>query len=75
MNDRYGEERLPFGEWLLKQKNREGIIGELVNAAKADPKFPRNGDPETVRKHLSKMQVEGDFFDAVDDAETDWLSY
>lgn len=64
-----------FSAWLLSQKDREGLIGQLVAAAKSDPKFPRDGDPETVRKHLSRMQVEGDFFDAVDDAEADWLSF
>ncbi|MEG8018752.1 hypothetical protein [Sphingomonas sp. LR55] len=40
----------------------------------ADRRFPRNGNPEAVRKHLSAMQAEGDMFAAVDDAESDWLS-
>lgn len=64
-----------FGEWLLAQKDREGTLGELVKAAKGDRTFPRQGSPDDVRRHLSKMQVEGHFFDAVDDAETDWMSY
>jgi hypothetical protein len=27
-----------------------------------------------MRKHLSQMQTDGDMFDAVDDAETNWMS-
>lgn len=64
-----------FGEWLLVQVDRHGPIGDLVKAAKADRSFPRLGSPEDVRKHLNKMQADGDMFEAVDDAETDWLCY
>ncbi|HEY0270118.1 MAG TPA: YozE family protein [Sphingomonas sp.] len=64
-----------FGEWLLAQKGRDGLIGQLVDGAKADRQFPRHGSPEDIRKHLSAMQAEGDLFEAVDEAETDWLSY
>jgi len=75
MLDRYDEPRLSFGAWLVTQKDRDGLVGELVAAAKLDRRFPRVGDPEAVRKHLRAMQAEGDMFAAVDDAETDWLSY
>jgi hypothetical protein len=64
-----------FGEWLLVQRDRSGLVGQLVEGAKADSKFPRRGTPDEVRKHLSAMQAEGDLFEAVDEAETDWLSY
>jgi len=64
-----------FGEWLLAQKYREGSIAILVAAAKADPKFPRRGSPDDVRKRLNEMQVDGDTHAVVDDAETDWLSH
>ncbi|MEH3107170.1 MAG: hypothetical protein PGN09_07770 [Sphingomonas fennica] len=64
-----------FGAWLLAQKGREGLIGQLVDAAKADRGFPRDGDPEAVRKRLRNNYAEGDLFDAIDDAETDWLAY
>lgn len=64
-----------FGAWLRVQKDRDGLIGQLVDGAKADRKFPRDGSPEDVRKHLSAMQAEGDLFDAVDDAEADWQAY
>jgi hypothetical protein len=63
-----------FGAWVLAQCDRKGLIGQLVDGAKADRKFPRSGSPEDVRKHLSAMQAEGDLFEALDEAETDWLN-
>lgn len=63
-----------FGQWLITQKDRSDLVGQLAIGAVADRRFPRNGDPEAVRKHLSAMQAEGDMFAAVDDAESDWLS-
>ena len=72
MTNEHGE---TFGQWLLAQVDREGSLGELVKAAKADPKFPRRGGPDNVRARLNEMQADGDMHDAIDDAETDWLSY
>lgn len=63
----------PFGQWLMTQTDRIGLVGQLATGAHADRRFPRTGDPEAVRKHLSAMQADGDMFDAVDDAELDWL--
>lgn len=68
----YGE---TFGAWLAAQTDREGLVGQLVAGMKQDRKFPRNGTPEDVRKHLSAMQADGDMFEAVDEAETDWMAY
>lgn len=73
--DGYGEPRPPFGQWLLRQKNRDGLIGLLVDGANRDPAFPKRGTPEDVRKRLRAVQADGDLFQAVDDAEMDWLSY
>ncbi len=64
-----------FGEWLRAQVGRPGAAGDLAAAAKADPKFPRRGSPDDVRKRLNEMQADGDMHAVVDDAETDWLSY
>ena len=64
-----------FGAWLLMQKDREGWVGELAKAARSDPKFPRSGGPEDVRARLRETMAEGDMFEAVDDAEGDWMSY
>jgi hypothetical protein len=63
-----------FGRWLLAQTGRTGWIGDLVTAAKSDREFPRNGDPEAVRKRLRDTMAEGDMFEAVDDAEGEWMS-
>jgi len=63
-----------FGAWLLQQRDRGGLLGQLITGAATDRKFPRAGDAEAVRKHLSVMQVDGDMFDAVDDAEAEWRS-
>lgn len=49
-----------FGEWLLVQRDREGWVGDLVKAARADPKFPKRGQPEAVRARLREVQCEGD---------------
>jgi hypothetical protein len=63
-----------FGAWILAQQDRDGLVGQLMEGARADRKFPRGGSPDDVRRHLSTMQAEGDLFEAVDEAETDWLS-
>jgi len=68
-------ERGPFGRWLLQQEDAKGLVGQLAKCAKADPAFPRDGDPDAVRARLSAVMAEGDMFEAVDDAEMDWASY
>lgn len=67
-------ERIAFGRWLLQQKDRGDWIDGLAAAARADPRFPKEGDPEQVRKRLTEMDAEGDMFEALDDGEMDWLS-
>ncbi|WP_267378062.1 hypothetical protein [Sphingomonas sp. GC_Shp_6] len=59
---------------MATQTDRSGLVGQLVAGAAADRRFPRQGDPEAVRKHLSAMQADGDLFEAVDEAEIDWLA-
>lgn len=68
-------ERGAFGRWLLMQTERGGLVGELAKCAVADRGFPKDGDPEAVRQRLRVGQAEGDMFEAVDEAELDWLSY
>jgi hypothetical protein len=63
----------PFGTWLLTQVGRDCWIGNLAKAANADRSFPRRGDAEEVRRHLSEKQAESDILEAVDDAENVWL--
>lgn len=68
------EERpLPFGTWLIAQKDKGGLIGQLAAGAAVDRRFPKHGDIEAVRKHLSAMQADGDMHAAIDDAELDYL--
>lgn len=71
--ERYMERPLPFGQWLLTQKDKPGLIGQLAAGAVADRRFPRQGDGGVVRQHLSTMQSDGDMFAVLEDAETDWL--
>lgn len=66
--------REPFGRWLLAQKERGDWVDDLAAAARADRTFPKDGDPEAVRKHLRSQQADGDTFQAVDDAEGHWQS-
>ncbi|MBO9724293.1 MAG: hypothetical protein J7530_07960 [Novosphingobium sp.] len=67
-------ERGPFGRWLLMQAERGGLVGDLAKGAMADRGFPRDGDPEAVRKRLSMLQADGDMFEALDEAELDWFA-
>lgn len=64
-----------FGRWVLEQSDRGGFIGELATAAKADRQFPKDGDPEAVRKRLSSLGADPDMHEALDDAELDWKAY
>lgn len=71
---REGPARQPFGEWLLTQTGRKGWVGDLAKAAKSDPQFPKRADPDDVRKRMKDLGADGDSFEAVDDAELDWLA-
>jgi hypothetical protein len=71
--DRSAAIAIPFGTWLLSQKNRGGLIGQLATGAAADRRFPKHGDIGQVRAHLSAMQADGDMHAAIDDAELDYL--
>lgn len=75
MPDRYSDQREPFGRWLLTRPDRKDWTDDLAKMAKADRGFPKNGDVEAVRKHLSAQGADGDTFECLDDAETDYHSY
>lgn len=66
--------REPFGTWLLAQIDRGDWIDGLAAAARADRGFPRRGDVEQVRKRMQALGADPDTFEALDDAELDWLS-
>ncbi|WP_336974128.1 hypothetical protein [Sphingobium aromaticiconvertens] len=63
-----------FGEWLVKQVKRDDWIGTLAKSAKADFRFRANSTPDDLRKRLQEAGAEGDTFEALDDAEVEWLS-
>jgi hypothetical protein len=63
-----------FGRWLLRQRDRGDWIDGVAEAARADRQFPKEGDPEAVRKRLREMSADGDAFAAIDDAELHWLA-
>ena len=66
--------RQTFGAWLLGQKKRDDWVGQLANAAARDPQFPRSGSVKDVYERLNALQAEGDMFQAVEDAESEWLA-
>lgn len=66
--------RPPFGRWLIEQEKREGAIGTLAQHAKADRGFPRNGTVKDAWARLNAVQVEGDLYDAMEEAELDYLA-
>ena len=72
--ERYAPKGEAFGRWLLAQRDRGDWVDGLADAARADRAFPKDGDPEAVRAYLRNAQADGDTFQAVDDAELDWLS-
>ena len=73
-DDEDTEPKMPFGKWMLTQRDRGDWIDGIADAARADRTFPKNGDPEAVRKHLWGQQADGDAFAAIDDAESEWTS-
>lgn len=63
-----------FGAWLLQQVGRDDWIGKLAKQAKSDPRFLKSLTPDDLRKRLNDAGAEGDTFEALDDAEVEWLS-
>lgn len=59
---------------LLTETKREDWIGTLAAQAKADSRFRVATTPDEMRKRLQEAGAEGDHFEALDDAEVEWLS-
>ncbi len=64
----------PFGAWLVKQKGRDGLLGQLATAAAADRGLTKAATPDDLRKRLVEQQADGDMHAALDDAEIDWIA-
>jgi hypothetical protein len=66
------EDPIPFGEWLLAQGKRSGLLGELAKAAKLDRSFPKGGTAGAIRARFNAVGADGDAFEALDDAEREY---
>lgn len=65
--------RTAFGAWLVAQDKRSDWVGDFAKVARADRRFPREGDPAAVREWLMQQRASGDDWEALDHAENDWL--
>lgn len=72
---RYHPTAEPLGSWLLRQVTRDDAIGQLAKAAKADPRFPKDGDFEAISKRLNELQADGDTHAALEDADLEAAAY
>lgn len=66
------EDPMPFGDWLLSQAKRQGMLGELAKAAKLDRQFPKRGSVDDVRMHFGAVGADGDAFEALEGAEREY---
>lgn len=64
----------PLGRWLVAQRNREDIVGQLADAARRDPAFPLDGDFDAISKRLNTVGADGDMHEALELAELDWAA-
>lgn len=62
-----------FAQWLLEERRIAGQVSPLVTVARSDPAFPRNGDVDQVRSHLSSANVDAYIIDSLPVAEGLWL--
>jgi len=65
----------PFAAWLADQHKRDDFVGSLAKGLRGSRGYPRAGSVDDVRKHLSTIKAEGDAFEALEDAERDWLCH
>lgn len=64
----------PLGKWLLAQRNRTDVIGDLAAAARKDPGFPSNGDFDAISARLNTVGADADMHEALELAELDWAA-
>jgi uncharacterized protein YozE (UPF0346 family) len=63
-----------FGRWLLGQHGRSDDVGELADAARRDPAFPRDGDFEAISHRLNSIGADPAMHHALEHAELDWAA-
>ncbi|PZU56345.1 MAG: hypothetical protein DI547_16855 [Sphingobium sp.] len=66
--------RASFGAWLIQQRGRKDALGQFAQAAHADRRFPRNGDPKAVWTYINAQQPDSDVLATLEDAELDWAA-
>ena len=74
MPERYTDKRPAFAAWLIARPDSGNWVDGLAQAARADRAFPRHGDLEAVKKWLQGRRPSGDDWEALDDAELDYLA-
>ena len=65
-------QRTSFARWLLDQGKRTEWWATLALAAQADRQFPKNADPDEVRRRLQLLGGDADMFEMLEDAERVW---
>ena len=65
---------LPFGQWLAEIAEVNGDLQGLIMFSRADPLFPRDGEPDAVRSRLQSVWADQDLLPVVDEAERLWRS-
>jgi hypothetical protein len=63
---------LPFGAWILQQHRVDELVGVLADEARADPNFPRNGDPDSVHDYVASVHGDGYLVQGVHEANKEW---
>lgn len=66
--------RLPFGQWLAEIAEVNGDLQGLIMFSRADPLFPRDGEPDVVGSRLRSVWADQDLLPTVDEAERLWRS-
>ncbi|MBM3928913.1 MAG: hypothetical protein FJ335_10705 [Sphingomonadales bacterium] len=74
MPERYEPKRPAFAAWLLARADSGGWVDGLAAVARTDRSFPRGGDIEAVKRWLQSKRPSGDDWEALDDAELDYLA-
>jgi hypothetical protein len=63
---------MPFGAWLVTQKDRPGYIGDLARTAARDRSFPTRGASRQVFARVLSQVWDEDTLTALEDALTEW---
>lgn len=65
---------IPLARWLIGQRNRDDLVGQLAEAARRDTGFPLDGDFAAISTRLNAVGANPDMHEALDQAELDWAA-